>query len=160
MRALDSLNPAQREAVQSTRGPVLIVAGPGSGKTRVIVHRIAYLVEHEGVSPYHILAVTFTNKAAREMRERVEGLLGARGHGLTIGTFHWCCARWLRRDGPAIGVDPNFVIYDDGDQLALVKEVLREEALDEKRYPPRAILSHISRAKNELKDPADYARRA
>src|SRR5262249_19411824 len=160
LRALAGLNPAQREAVQTTRGPLLIVAGPGSGKTRVIVHRIAYLVEHEGVSPHHILAVTFTNKAAREMRERVEGLLGLAGHGLTIGTFHWTCARILRRDGAAIGVDPHFDIYDDGDQLGLMRTILAEEHIDEKRVPPRAVLSHISRAKSELIDADAYARRA
>lgn len=160
MRALEGLNPAQREAVQTTRGPLLIVAGPGSGKTRVIVHRIAYLIEAEGVSPYAILAVTFTNKAAREMRERLAGLLGRRADGLTVGTFHWTCARILRRDGPAVGIDSHFVIYDEGDQLALMKKVLADEALDEKRVPPRAVLASISRAKSELLDPAAYSRRA
>ncbi|HEY7062594.1 MAG TPA: UvrD-helicase domain-containing protein [Chloroflexota bacterium] len=160
MGALEGLNPAQREAVTTTRGPLLIVAGPGSGKTRVIVHRIAYLVEHEGVAPYHILAVTFTNKAAREMRERLEGLLGHAGHGLTVGTFHWACARILRRDGQAVGIDPHFVIYDDGDQVSLMKKVLQAESLDEKRVAPRAVLSAISRAKSEMRDPDAYSRHA
>ncbi len=160
LRALEGLNPAQREAVQTTRGPLLIVAGPGSGKTRVIVHRIVYLVEHEGVSPHHILAVTFTNKAAREMRERLEGLLGPAGHGLTVGTFHWACARILRRDGQAVGIDPHFVIYDDGDQVSLMKKLLAAESLDEKRVAPRAVLSAISRAKSELRDPDAFSRAA
>jgi DNA helicase II / ATP-dependent DNA helicase PcrA len=160
LRALEGLNPAQREAVQTTQGPLLIVAGPGSGKTRVIVHRIAYLIEEEGVSPSQIAAVTFTNKAAREMRERVEHLLGPRGRGLTVGTFHRTCAEILRRDGMAVGVDPRFVIYDDGDQVALIRGLLREDGIDEKRVAPRAILSQISRAKAELVDPLAYARRA
>jgi DNA helicase-2/ATP-dependent DNA helicase PcrA len=160
LRALEGLNPAQREAVQTTRGPLLIVAGPGSGKTRVIVHRIAYLVEHEGVSPHNILAVTFTNKAAREMRERLEGLLGPAGHGLTVGTFHWACARILRRDGQAVGIDPHFVIYDDGDQIGLMKKILAAESLDEKRVAPRAVLSAISRAKSEMRDPDAFSRAA
>jgi len=160
LRALDGLNPAQREAVQTTRGPLLIVAGPGSGKTRVIVHRIAYLVEHEGVSPYQILAVTFTNKAAREMRERVARLLGREADGLAVGTFHWWCARVLRRDGVVLGIDPHFVIYDETDQVGLIREVIREASLDEKRVPPRAVLAHISRAKSELVDADTYARRA
>ena len=160
MRALEGLNPAQREAVETTRGPLLIVAGPGSGKTRVIVHRIAYLVEAEGVSPRQIMAVTFTNKAAREMRERVDTLLGARAAGLSVGTFHRTCAEILRRDGQYVGVDPHFSIYDDGEQVALVRSLLREDGIDEKRVPPRAILSQVSRAKAELIDPQAYARRA
>jgi DNA helicase II / ATP-dependent DNA helicase PcrA len=160
VRALEGLNPAQREAVETTRGPLLIVAGPGSGKTRVIVHRIAYLVEAEGVSPHQILAVTFTNKAAREMRERLDALLGREGYGLTVGTFHWTCARILRRDGAVLGIDPHFVIYDDADQVNLMKTVLREEGIDEKRVQPRAVLSYISRAKSELHDADAFARRA
>jgi DNA helicase II / ATP-dependent DNA helicase PcrA len=160
LRALEGLNPAQREAVQTTRGPLLIIAGPGSGKTRVIVHRIAYLVQDEDVSPHNVLAVTFTNKAAREMRERLQALLGPAGDGLTVGTFHWTCARILRRDGAAVGIDPHFVIYDDAEQMSLIKKVLADEALDEKRVPPRAVLSVISRAKSEMHDPAAFSRRA
>src|SRR4051794_15006064 len=160
LRALEGLNPAQQEAVQTTDGPLLIVAGPGSGKTRVIVHRIAYLVEETIASPQQIMAVTFTNKAAREMRERVEGLLGRQSWGLTVGTFHRTCAQFLRIDGPHIGVDPHFVIYDDNDQLSLLRSLLREDGVDEKRIAPRAILSQISRAKAELIDPAAYSRRA
>jgi DNA helicase II / ATP-dependent DNA helicase PcrA len=160
LRALEGLNPAQREAVQATQGPLLIVAGPGSGKTRVIVHRIAYLIEEEDVAPSQIMAVTFTNKAAREMRDRVEQLLGPRARGVTVGTFHRTCAAILRQDGLAVGVDPRFVIYDDGDQVSLIRGLLREDGIDEKRVAPRAILSQISRAKAELIDPLAYARRA
>src|SRR5436305_1527093 len=109
-KLLGGLNPFQRAAASHVAGPLLIVAGPGSGKTRVIVHRIAYLVEHEGVAPYNIFAVTFTNKAAREMRERLEGLLGHAGHGLTVGTFHWACARILPRNVCAVG-DVDQAIY-------------------------------------------------
>ncbi|MBM4433147.1 MAG: AAA family ATPase, partial [Chloroflexi bacterium] len=118
---LDGLNPAQREAVEAIGGPVLILAGPGSGKTRVIAHRVAYLVKVCGVSPRRIMAVTFTNKAAREMEERLRGLLGESAKDLTLGTFHAICARILRQDGKAIGVEPKFVIYDQEDQISLVK---------------------------------------
>src|SRR5262249_13283362 len=121
MEILSGLNPAQRQAVVATDGPVLIVAGPGSGKTRVITHRIAYLVAERGVPPWRILAVTFTNKAAREMRERVTALLGQAADGLTLGTFHSVCARLLRIEGGAIGIDRGFAIYDDDDQMSLMK---------------------------------------
>jgi len=158
MDILSGLNPAQREAVVSTRGPVLIVAGPGSGKTRVITHRIAYLVAEEGVPPWRVLAVTFTNKAAREMRDRVTDLLGQASEGLTLGTFHAVCARMLRIDGGAIGIDRSFAIYDDDDQMTLMKRVLIDIAVDAKRVSPRSILSTISKAKSELTTPAEYAR--
>ena len=151
---LDGLNPAQREAVTGPAGPLLILAGPGSGKTRVIAHRIAWLVRETGVPPWRILAVTFTNKAAREMRARVEALLpggpddlGTRGMGL--GTFHAVCARILRADGEAVGVPRGFVIYDDDDQIAIVKRALEELAVDTRYHPARRVLSAISRAKNE-----------
>ena len=161
MRALEGLNPVQREAVTTTEGPLLIAAGPGSGKTRVIVHRIAYLVEECGIRPWQILAVTFTNKAANEMRERLARLLGDRGaEGLLVGTFHHICALFLRRDGAAIGVDPHFVIYDEEDQQRLIRRAIQEQGLDEKRVSPRAVLGTISRAKNELKDAVAYARAA
>src|SRR5579884_2648539 len=125
MDILAGLNPDQAQAVRTTAGPLLILAGPGSGKTRVIAHRIAYLVRQEGVAPWRILAVTFTNKAAREMRERVHALLGERGaEGMALGTFHAICARILRTDGGAAGVDPRFTIYDADDQLRLMKRVL------------------------------------
>lgn len=161
---LTDLNPQQAEAVRTVHGPVLVLAGPGSGKTRVLTRRIAYLLEEAGIAPWNILAVTFTNKAAREMRERVEALLAekfgpplpggpSRLGGLTIGTFHSICARVLRVETEAIGYQRNWLIYDSADQLALVRAVLREMNLDEKRYSPQAIRAFISRQKNELITP-------
>ena len=158
MDVLEGLNQAQREAVEAVEGPLLILAGPGSGKTRVIAHRVAYLIKVWGISPYHILAVTFTNKAAREMKERLYHLLGSSVEDLTLGTFHAICARILRRDGAHIGLDPKFVIYDDDDQISLVKRSLNELDLDPKRYNPRVFLSAISSAKSRLIDSGDYAK--
>ena len=149
-RILDGLNENQREAVTAIDGPLLIIAGPGSGKTRVITHRIAYLVRVVGITPYRIAAVTFTNKAAREMRQRLVPLLGQAAEQLTASTFHAFCANVLRREGEQIGLDRDFVIYDDADQMALVKRALTELELDPKRFPPRSILSGISSAKSEL----------
>jgi DNA helicase-2/ATP-dependent DNA helicase PcrA len=157
MDILATLNPAQREAVEAIKGPVLILAGPGSGKTRVITHRVAYLVKLCGVSPHNIMAVTFTNKAAREMRERLEQLLGQAIEALTLGTFHAICARILRREGKAIGLESSFVIYDEDDQLSLMKQVLEELKLDPKQYAPQALRSAISAAKSRLINPEDYA---
>ncbi len=159
MDILATLNPAQREAVEAIAGPVLILAGPGSGKTRVITHRVAYLVKICGVSPHNIMAVTFTNKAAREMRERLEQLLGQAVEALTLGTFHAICARILRREGKAIGLESSFVIYDEDDQLRLMKQVLEELNLDPKQYAPQALRSVISAAKSRLISPEDYAKR-
>jgi DNA helicase-2/ATP-dependent DNA helicase PcrA len=157
MDILAELNPAQREAVEAIEGPVLILAGPGSGKTRVIAHRVAYLIKICGVSPHRIMAVTFTNKAAREMVERLHRLIGERMVGdLTIGTFHAICARILRRDGRAIGVDPGFVIYDEEDQLSLLKRSVQEIGLDPKQYAPRAIASAITAAKSGTITPQEY----
>ncbi len=149
---LEGLNPAQREAVETIEGPLLIAAGPGSGKTRVITHRVAYLVRVCGVSPYRILAVTFTNKAAREMKERLERLVGPRAEQLTVGTFHAFCASVLRREGKHVGVESNFTIYDDEDQINLVKQALEAVDLDPKRFHPRAVLSSISRSKSQMVD--------
>ena len=157
MDTLATLNPAQREAVEAIEGPLLILAGPGSGKTRVITHRVAHLIKLCGVSPHHIMAVTFTNKAAREMRERLEQLLGQAVEALTLGTFHAICARILRREGKAIGLDASFVIYDEEDQLSLTKQALEELNLDPKQYAPRALHSAISSAKSRLLGPKDYA---
>ena len=147
---LEGLNEVQRQAVMHGDGPVLILAGPGSGKTRVITHRIAHLVIEHRIAPWRILAVTFTNKAAREMRERTARLLGDDAASLHMGTFHSMCARWLRIDGHAIGLSPDFVIYDDADQLALMKRVLEELHVDPRRFSPRAVLSAISNAKSEM----------
>ncbi len=157
MDILQDLNPAQQEAVQHSQGPLLILAGPGSGKTRVIAHRIAYLISHDNVHPYRIIAVTFTNKAAREMRERVVAILGETARSVTLGTFHSVCARILRIDGGPAGVEPEFAIFDDGDQQALMRLVLEELAVDPRKFAPRAVLSTISRAKSELATPAAFA---
>lgn len=155
---LDGLNDAQRRAVTSTDGPVLIVAGPGSGKTRVLTHRVAYLIDALGVSPWNVLAVTFTNKAAREMRERLENLVGLeRSRQLTVGTFHATCARILRRDAQLIGVDPHFTIYDDADQMETIKQALKALNLDPKQFAPRPILSRISAAKSQFIAPTRFA---
>ncbi len=153
MDILKDLNEQQREAVTAPPGPVLVLAGPGSGKTRVLTHRIAYLVRALGVPPYRVLAVTFTNKAAREMRERTEALLGGSLRGATIGTFHSVCARMLRQDGERVGLQRGFVIYDSTDQRNILRNVIRSLNLDEKLYPPASAQVAISRAKNELLPP-------
>ncbi len=156
---LGSLNAAQQQAVQTLDGPVLVLAGPGSGKTRVLTHRIAFLIGPAGIDPYNILAVTFTNKAAREMQARLDNLLGAgKAAALTVGTFHSICARFLRRDIVHLGRERDFAIYDADDQQRLMKRVLKDENLDEKKHPPRAIHAAISRAKNEFVDPEEYGR--
>ena len=159
MDILAALNPAQRQAVEAIEGPILILAGPGSGKTRVITHRVAYLVKVCGVQPHRIMAGTFTNKAAREMRDRLGLLLSEAAEALTLGTFHAICARILRREGRAIGLEPSFVIYDDDDQLSLMKKVMEELNLDTKQYAPRALRSAIGSAKSRLLTPAGYAER-
>lgn len=150
---LEGLNPPQRQAVQSVEGPLLIVAGPGSGKTRVITHRIAYLNQHVGIRPGRIAAVTFTNRAAREMRNRLAALMGDGAQRLTAGTFHALCASILRRDGEAIGIPSDYVIMDDEDQMSLVKQTMEQSGIDPKRFPPRSVLSAISRAKSQLLGP-------
>lgn len=148
---LESLNPVQAEAVLHTDGPVLIVAGAGSGKTRALTHRIAYLIREHGVSPYAILAITFTNKAAREMAGRVEGLLGERiAKGMWILTFHSTCARILRREHTHVGVPSSFTIYDENDTERLLTQVLKELNLDAKRFPPRAMSAAIGKAKDHV----------
>ncbi len=155
MDILTGLNPAQKEAVEAINGPVLILAGPGSGKTRVITHRVAYLIKVVGVNPRRIMAVTFTNKAAREMEERLLNLVSASVQNLTLGTFHAICARILRQDGKVIGVDKKFVIYDDDDQISLLKRSLQDLALDPKQFAPRALQSVISNAKSQMLGPTD-----
>jgi len=153
---LGRLNPEQARAVTTTDGPVLILAGAGSGKTRVLAHRIAYLVGVAGVPPFRILAVTFTNKAAQELRGRIVRLTGEAGREVEAGTFHALNARVLRRDGQAIGIDRRFVIYDTEDQVALMKRILRDGGLDAKgETRPQSILGAISRAKNNMLDPTE-----
>ncbi len=159
---LAGLNTDQREAVTTTEGPVLVVAGPGSGKTRVLTHRIAYLIEERAIPPDHILAVTFTNKAAREMRERIERILGGRrADGLVMGTFHSFGVRLLRQNpgvvADRLGILPNFLIYDDADQLELAKRSVQAVGLDPKQVAPRRMLSRISAAKSLLLSPDEFA---
>src|ERR687888_1168984 len=156
---LADLNPAQREAVLTTEGPVLVVAGAGSGKTRVLTHRIAHLVVACGVKHQEILAITFTNKAAGEMKERLEGLLGDIAPRMWVMTFHAACGRILRREAPRLGYRSNFTIYDQADQIRLVKQCLEELDRDPKRFTPRGIHAQISRAKNQLVGPDEYAAR-
>ncbi|HLZ25290.1 MAG TPA: UvrD-helicase domain-containing protein [Ktedonobacterales bacterium] len=156
---LQGLNPPQRQAVTTTEGPLLVLAGPGSGKTRVITHRIAYILRERRVTPWSVLAVTFTNKAAREMKERLETLVGPPARDLAVGTFHAICSRILRREAAraGLGLTDRFAIYDDADQLSLVKQTLREMNLDEKQFKPSTIHAIISRAKNDLLSPAQFA---
>ncbi|MGE5124050.1 MAG: ATP-dependent helicase [Acidobacteriaceae bacterium] len=156
MDLLAGLNPQQQQAVMAGMGPVLVMAGPGSGKTRVLTQRIAYLIGKLGVRPYNILAVTFTNKAAREMESRVVNLLGESARGMTLGTFHATCARILRREAEHLPFNSNFVIFDEDDQVGLVKRAILDLNLDEKLYRPLAILNSISNAKNELILPDEY----
>jgi DNA helicase II / ATP-dependent DNA helicase PcrA len=150
MELLENLNSQQQQAVTADTGPILVLAGPGSGKTRVLTQRIAYLIGYMGIRPYHILAVTFTNKAAREMENRVADLLGQQTRGLSLGTFHGICARMLRREAEHLPVDSNYVIFDADDQIRVVKQIVKDLNLDEKRYRPHGIHASISRAKNEL----------
>ncbi len=154
---LNGMNPEQAQAVQTTEGPLLIMAGAGSGKTRVLTHRIAYLVIEKAVNPWNILALTFTNKAAREMRERIDGLLGnGTGQQMWVSTFHSMCVRILRRDIDRIGFNKNFTILDSTDQLTVVKNVLKELNIDPKQYDPRMLLNAVSSAKNECTTYREY----
>jgi DNA helicase-2/ATP-dependent DNA helicase PcrA len=156
---LADLNPAQREAVLTTEGPLLVVAGAGSGKTRVLTYRVAHLISACGVKPNEILAITFTNKAAGEMRERLEGLLGPLARAIWILTFHAACGRILRREAPRLGYKTNFTIYDQADQVRLTKQCLEELDRDPKRFVPGGIHAQISSAKNQLVGPDDYLSR-
>src|SRR4030095_10077847 len=150
MQFLEKLNKEQREAVLHRDGPLLILAGAGSGKTRVITFRIAYLIGDGHASPDEVLAVTFTNKASEEMRERVESLIGSTAEGVWLSNFRSMCARLLRREAPKIGLSRDFVIYDSSDQVAVVKQTQRELGIDDKLVPPRMALSRISQAKNRM----------
>src|SRR5438874_4852839 len=156
---LADLNPAQREAVLTTEGPLLVIAGAGSGKTRVLTYRVAHLLSAVGVKPNEILAITFTNKAAQEMKERVEHQLGTVARAIWIMTFHSACGRILRREAERLGYRSNFTIYDSADQVRLVKACLEELERDPKRFVPRGIHSQISNAKNQLIGPDEYAAR-
>ncbi len=150
MSIYDKLNEPQREAVYHTDGPLLILAGAGSGKTRVLTHRIAYLIEERNVNPWNILAITFTNKAAGEMRERVDSLVGFGSESIWVSTFHSMCVRILRRFIDRLGYDNRFTIYDTDDQKTLMKEVCKKVAIDTKVFKERSLMSAISSAKNEL----------
>src|ERR671934_1571855 len=150
---LADLNPAQREAVLHTEGPLLVIAGAGSGKTRVLTHRVAHLLAAIGVQPQEILAITFTNKAAGEMRERLENLLGPIARAIWILTFHAACGRILRREAQRLGYRSNFTIYDQADQVRLTKQCLEDLERDPKRFVPRGIHAQISAAKNQLVGP-------
>ena len=160
MSIYDTLNPPQREAVAQTEGPVLILAGAGSGKTRVLTHRIAYLMDEKGVNPWNILAITFTNKAAHEMRERVDKLVGFGSESIWVSTFHSACVRILRRHIDNLGYDTNFTIYDTDDQKSLMKDVCRKMNIDTKIYKERSLLAQISHAKDELLTPDDMEMKA
>lgn len=154
---LSGLNKEQQQAVKATNGPLLIMAGAGSGKTRVLTHRIAYLMVEKEVSPYNILAITFTNKAAREMKDRIKAMMGKDAEAIWISTFHSMCVRILRRDIDRIGYSRNFTILDPSDQLSVIKGILKDKNIDPKKYDPRALLGTISSAKNELITPEQYA---
>ncbi|MGH8998685.1 MAG: UvrD-helicase domain-containing protein, partial [Acidimicrobiia bacterium] len=156
----DGLNPVQREAVVAPEGPILVVAGAGSGKTRVLTHRVAHLIRDRGYSPFAILAITFTNKAADEMKERVGALVGPVARKMWVSTFHSACARILRREAPLLGMRSSFSIYDASDSARLVGYVLRDLNLDPKRLPPRQVHGAISSAKNDLRSPDDVEERA
>src|SRR5580704_16849426 len=153
----EGLNPEQRRAVETTDGPLLIQAGAGSGKTKTLTHRITYLIAARKATPFNILAVTFTNKAAREMRERVARLLGEQAENRAfmpyMGTFHSICVRLLRMDGEHIGIPRSYVIFDEADRLSAIKQASKQMGLDEKAFPPRVIAGLISSAKNELQTP-------
>lgn len=159
-QAIQKLNPEQRQAVEATEGPLLILAGAGSGKTRVLTHRIAYLIATRKAPPWGILAITFTNKAAREMQERVTKLVGGEGRDIWVSTFHSMCVRILRKDIDRIGFNSNFTILDSTDQLSLVRNCMKDLNLDTKKFEPKAVLSLISTAKNELITPAQYEQKA
>ena len=157
---LKGLNDKQYEAVVNTEGPCLVIAGAGSGKTKVLTHKIAYLIGEKGVHPWDILAITFTNKAANEMKERIEGLVGEAAKDIWMGTFHSICVRILRRFIDRIGFDSSFIIFDTSDQKTLVKGCLKDLAIDDKMFTDRAVLSEISNAKNEMLEPEQYQARA
>ena len=156
---IEELNDKQKEAVLHVEGPCLVIAGAGSGKTKVLTHKIAYLMHEKGVKPWNILAITFTNKAANEMKERVEKLVGEVAKDMWIGTFHSICVRILRRYIDRIGFSSSFIIFDTSDQRSLVKQCLKEQNIDDKMFTDRSVLSEISNAKNEMLEPDMYKMR-
>lgn len=160
MSIYDTLNPMQREAVFTTEGPVLILAGAGSGKTRALTHRIAYLIEEKKVNPWNILAITFTNKAAGEMRERVDSLVGFGSESIWVATFHSTCVRMLRRHIEYLGYSTNFTIYDADDQKTLIRQVMKKLDIDPKMYKEKSMLSYISSAKDQLISPEEFSVKA
>ena len=156
MSIYDTLNKEQKEAVLHTEGPLLLLAGAGSGKTRVLTHRVAYLIDEMGVNPWNILAITFTNKAAQEMRERVDQIAGFGADQVWVATFHATCMRILRRHIDRLGYDTNFTIYDTDDQKSVIKQVCKRLNIDTKMYKERTLLSEISSAKDELVDVREF----
>lgn len=156
---IEGLNDKQKEAVLETDGPCLVIAGAGSGKTKVLTHKIAYLIGEKHVSPWNILAITFTNKAANEMKERVAGLIGDIANDMWLGTFHSICVRILRRYIDRIGFTSSFVIFDTSDQKSLIKECMKQLEVDDKMFSERGLISEISNAKNDMLEPEEYAAR-
>ena len=154
---LKGLNEKQKEATMQTEGPVLVIAGAGSGKTRVLTHRIAYLIDEKKVNPWNIIAITFTNKAAKEMKTRIEDLVGVKAEDIWIGTFHSMCVRILRREIIKIGYGKDFVIFDTSDAKSIIKECIKELNLDDKVYSDKYLLYEISKAKNEMITPDRYS---
>ncbi len=163
MNFTEGLNDAQRSAVEVSEGPLLILAGAGSGKTKTLTHRVGYLIGEKGVWPNQILAVTFTNKAAKEMRERLAVLLqqpNTRGFMPWMGTFHGVCVRLLRQDGQAIDIEPNFIIYDEDDRQGLIKQAMKDQGITDSKIKPRVVSSAISSAKNEMVGPDEFEQTA
>ena len=157
---LDNMNEMQRQAIMHTQGPLLILAGAGSGKTRVLTHRTAYLIEELGVNPYNIMAITFTNKAAGEMRERIDDLVGFGSESIWVSTFHSTCVRILRRFIDRLGYDTNFTIYDADDQKTLMKDICKKLEIDTKLFKEKMFLNVISSAKDEMIGPVEFENRA
>ena len=160
MDLLENLNDKQKEAVLATEGPCLVIAGAGSGKTKVLTHKIAYLIEEKEIKPWNILAITFTNKAAKEMQERITNLIGEKAAEMWIGTFHSICVRILRRYIDRIGYNSDFVIFDTSDQKTLIKQCIKQLNLDDKIFTDRGVLAEISNSKNEMLTPEQYSVRA
>ena len=156
MELLEGLNDKQKEAVLQTEGPCLVIAGAGSGKTKVLTHKIVYLIEEKGIKPWNILAITFTNKAANEMKERITKLIGENANNMWIGTFHSICVRILRKYIDRIGFNSDFVIFDTSDQRTLIKQCIKQMNLDDKIFTDRSVLAEISNAKNEMLTPMQY----